>query len=331
MTPESLQHMAKAVSSPETGRKSKTQEELRVILESKFRSMEPAVDKMIEEYEKAKEDGTFEDEDGEEEGSGEKRRETMENEINSILDRAEKIKEKLDSGKPLEDIQETLQATFDYTDAQGAKAHESIELDIDKKIQEFKTFYQKTGIDLPPDFEETIRDIWARNYDEIEKEAKIKGFNEILLIPANIPLPELADKMKMEDGYYFGDNFKNAGGFATATSPNSDKPRIILVHNTQNIIEDTKYGGKATANITNTDAQKHNPLSLQEYIIFQRNYFDKTGNHLDANGATWTSSSSGARLVYSDWYPGVRELDVGANDPGYRDSIIGVRPARCFY
>ena len=39
----------------------------------------------------------------------------------------------------------------------------------------------------------------------------------------------------MESGYYESGNFTSGGGFAGAVSQNVDKPRLILVHKTQNL------------------------------------------------------------------------------------------------
>jgi hypothetical protein len=72
-------------------------------------------------------------------------------------------------------------------------------------------------------------------------------------------------------------------------------------------------------------------LSLEEYEIFQRMYFEKTGKHLDENGWTWlTKSRSGSRVVFSDWYPGGRRLIVYAVDPDYSFGNLGLRLSRSF-
>ncbi|PJE57884.1 MAG: hypothetical protein COU81_03770 [Candidatus Portnoybacteria bacterium CG10_big_fil_rev_8_21_14_0_10_36_7] len=58
----------------------------------------------------------------------------------------------------------------------------------------------------------------------------------MLLIPGDIPLKELKDKMTMEYGYWKGSGFKKGGSFAKAKSKNVDKhPRIILINKTQNL------------------------------------------------------------------------------------------------
>src|SRR3989344_5165232 len=80
MPPESLTHMAKAT--PE--RIPPSQEELRIKLEKRFQSMEPLIEQGMKEYRQALKDHLFEDQDGEEEGSGEKRREEMQNKLDTL-------------------------------------------------------------------------------------------------------------------------------------------------------------------------------------------------------------------------------------------------------
>jgi len=99
-TPESLTHMSH---SPKGEKTPPTQEELREKLSKRFHDMEPLLQEEIDKYKQALKDGTFEDQDGEEVGLGEKRKEAMQKKINSIVDKAEKMKEKLDSSEPLQD------------------------------------------------------------------------------------------------------------------------------------------------------------------------------------------------------------------------------------
>jgi hypothetical protein len=72
-------------------------------------------------------------------------------------------------------------------------------------------------------------------------------------------------------------------------------------------------------------------LSLEDYIVFQKKYFEETGKHLDETKYTWLATKSGARLVYSHWHPDDRKLSVYARDLGYQDDRLGVRPSRCFF
>ena len=99
-SPESLTHMSH---SPKGEKTPPSQEELREKLSKSFYDMEPLIKEEIDKYKQALKDGTFEDKEDEEEGQGEKRKEEMQVRINSIVIKAEKMKERLDSSEPLQD------------------------------------------------------------------------------------------------------------------------------------------------------------------------------------------------------------------------------------
>jgi len=309
----------------------KPQEQLRESLKKRFSTLTKDTQSTLDDYVNSLADGTFDDKEGEEAGAGEKRRETAQSKIRDMMDRAKKMKRILDSKEDLPQTTPQMEATYTHTNPTTRKVErtETITLDIEKKTQEFLDFYKKTNINLPPDFRETVLDIWERNYDEIQKAVEQNGFDDILLLPANIPLTELSDKMKMGNGYYLGDNFKEGGGFAGAISQNVDKPRIILVHRTQNLKDRPELA--KTLNIRGQDVNLNEILTLEDYLIFGKKYFDETTKHLDEIGATWLSTKSGARLVDSDWNPDSDRLSVLANGPGNRYESLGARPSRSFF
>ena len=204
---------------------------------------------------------------------------------------------------------------------------ETININIEEKLQEFMTLYQETNIDIPPNFEDQIREIWQRNQTEIQQAIEDKGFNEIIIAPANINLTELAEKMKVGNDYYLSNNFKNGGGFAGAKSTGTDSPRVILVHKTQNLKDRPEL--EKTLGVKAKDINIEESLSLDDYIIFQKAYFKETGKHLDESGWTWTPRTrSGDRFVDSYWCGG--RLYVNASDAGYSDASLGARPSRYF-
>jgi len=139
----------------------------------------------------------------------------------------------------------------------------------------------------------------------------------------------LAEKMKMQNGYYTGSNFDSGGGFAAAASQNADKPRIVLVHKTQNLKDRPELA--KTLNVKGQDVKLDQTPTLEDYLVFQRKYFEETGKHLDEVGWTWLSTKSGARLVNADWLPDHGELNVSALDLDYQASDLGARPSRSFF
>lgn len=214
----------------------------------------------------------------------------------------------------------------EYTHLDGKK--ETIALDLGAKLQEFVSFYQKTKVDLPSDFEVTICNIWEKNQIKIEKAVKQNGFNEMLIIPGNIPLTELKDKMTMGNGYYAFQRFDDGGGFAGAVSQNADKFRLILVHKTQNLNDRVEF--RETLYIKGKHVKLDQTLTLEDYLIFQRKYFEETGKHLDEDCYTWLATKSGARLVNSRWDPDFHELLIDADDLNFQSTHIYIRPSRCF-
>ncbi|MDP1689028.1 MAG: hypothetical protein Q8L47_02770 [bacterium] len=227
-----------------------------------------------------------------------------------------------------------------YTRPDGTK--ESISLNLDTKLQGFLSFYKKTKVDLTPDFEDSISDIWDRNQKDIEKAVEQNGFDDVLIIPGDISLTELAERMKMEDGYYIGVNLDENGSFAGIISQNVDKPRIILFHHIDTLPEITKQTGiDIHLNITGTEAQKlyltnpKNYLStLEDAIILERKYYEDTKKHLSDwknKSAQWLpGSEAGSRSVCSRWSAAYLKYYVNTYSSESRNVHLGVRPARYF-
>ena len=159
------------------------------------------------------------------------------------------------------------------------------------------------------------------------------------------------------------DNFKSSGSFAKVRNSYSSKYRLVLTHSIQNLEDHPIL--KATRNmnvmsVTGLDQAEVNHRitnnkeltvdckieingkeieikaegeSLEEYLIQQRMYFDKTGGHLDTKNNSYArllKSSSGSRVVDANWNPDARQLDVYAHDPGYADAHLGLRLSRSF-
>ena len=323
---EATTQMAK--SAEKSKKPEKSQAELRAVLEQKLITLKPTLQEGIKEYEEALEYGVFEDDEGEQEGAGVSRKDAMQDRLTALFDRAEKMKTRLDSKETLPQATPEISASYAHSDGKN----ETITLDLEAKLQDFISFYKKTKVDLPPDFENTIRDIWERSQIEIEQAIEQNGFDEMLLIPATPNIGDLSEKMKTENGYY--DNIKSGSTVQTLNgiplaSQNVDKPRLILVHKIQNLKNRPEL--LKTLNTKGQDVKMDQALTLEDYLVFQRKYFEETGKHLDENGWTWLATKSGARLVYSDWYPDSRKLYVAAADLESQNDRLGVRPSRCFF
>ena len=253
---------------------------------------------------------------------------------------------------------------------------QKIEIDLEYSLSEQIDFYQNQ-LNLSID-QVLVREIWQENYQEIKSEIEKYGYDQILIIPENLPdagalntklietMEEtVGNKKQKVTATYRSENFKNGGNFTGMKNPSAPEYRIVLTHSDQNIYdnEDANPFLKATLNknimaltdlnptevaerITNNQAMptnfkteingqiievKSDSLSLAEYEILQRMYFESTGNHLDKKGWTWLlDSRSGARVVSASWYPGVRQLIVHADDPADAVGYLGLRLSRSF-
>ena len=334
--PESIIEMASAKNNPDKKGKSeklqKSKEQARESFEKRFNVLVSSIQSQIKEYKAKLEDGSFEDKEGE--GMGEKRKEEMERSITKGVDRIESMKSTLDSGEDIPNITTQIEVDYVYTnpDTKKVERQETITLDLEKKLEEFTDFYKEMNIDIPLDFENEVRDIWQRNYDEIQKAVEKQGFDDILIIPANIPLTEISQKMKMDKGYYdyikSNSNVQDLNGIPL-TSIDTDKTRIILIHKAQNIENSPEL--KSTQGKKAEELTIDESLSLDDYTIFQRIYFKETGKHLDEKGWTWLlRTKSGSRFVLSDWDPAVGWLYVYAYDPDISNPNLGCRASRYF-
>lgn len=158
---------------------------------------------------------------------------------------------------------------------------------------------------------------------------------------------------------YQSDNFKSGGSFVGLINSESPKYRIILTKGEQNIYKTGDPLLKATlgknimqlTGLDETDVNariqkgdvlpvnfkikikgkdfeiKADGMSLAEYMIFQKAYFEKTGQHLDDNGGwTWLIKSfSGSRIVAAYWSSDDRQMFVSACDPSYAFAALGLR------
>ena len=263
---------------------------------------------------------------------------------------------------------EVLQATWKNPESQVERA---IEIDINKEIESFAKMYQDNlGLSLDRQkITEIWNSQFAEIKAEIEKYGydmvllipdNLPSVQEI-----NTKLIETMDEGANGQvaATYQSGNFQQGGSFAGVKNTAQSGCRIVLTKNEQNIKGTTDPLLKATLNkniisltgltgpeintrmqsgtelpisfTTKVGAQdidvKAEGLSLAEYMILQRSYFDKTQTHLDEDGWTWlTKSGSGSRVVRALWAPGVRQLRVAATDPSDSAVDLGLRLSRSF-
>lgn len=138
----------------------------------------------------------------------------------------------------------SLRAVWQNPETQKEQA---IEIDLEKTLDEQKSFYKdKLGLEID---ESKIRAIWKENFAEIKSEIEKYGYDEILIIPENLPEEEILNKNLIEtmeesasggkkkkvEATYQGSNFKSEGSFAGVKNSYSSEYRIVLTHSAQNL------------------------------------------------------------------------------------------------
>lgn len=229
-----------------------------------------------------------------------------------------------------------------YGEATRATEKEkTIEFNFEKQLQRWTDFYTRHGISTD-NFEDQMTQVWERNEVKITEAIQQEGYDEILLIP---PISSLSDlHANMTEGYnptYLDDNFKKGGSFEGAITENQDKPQIVLVHkeNAENIYNNPNAPTIALETLTKSidwlTTNHREGLSLIQYLIYQRMYYEETTNHLDKDGWTWTPKTKVtvggfSRFVNSDWYPDDGQLFVNAGGSDRANGNLCSRPSRSF-
>ena len=188
-----------------------SQAELRAILEQRLKSLKPSLDEGIKEFKQASKDGLFDDQEGEPEGSGEARKTAMQKKLTSMVDRAKKLKDTLDSKEPLpqaesldpESLKDEFSPFLQQTWKKWSISDENIKnaiiqpIVIDPQTEDYQT--RKADIDASKFGEFTVNpDTQSLDFENIP-EAKI--FIPDLSSLNGKPLSEVAD--------YITANFSN--------------------------------------------------------------------------------------------------------------------------
>ena len=160
-----------------------------------------------------------------------------------------------------------------------------------------------------------------------------------------------------------GPNFEEGGSFAGVRNSYSPGCRIVLIHSIENIEDHPilkKTRNKTVMDVTGLKKKEVDrkiadgedlPVnceieingkkiriqaegqSLEENMVQQVMYFEKTGQHLDNKSnsyARFLKSYSGSRVVAAYWHSDDRQLDVYAYDPSNASDYLGLRLSRSF-
>jgi hypothetical protein len=219
---------------------------------------------------------------------------------------------------------EPLSATYHRPEKDGTTKPEVITLDLESSVSSFTSFYQTHNLDLPPDFKERMEDIWNRNRSAMEQAIAEKGFDTILLVPGGTSLPDV--HKKMTEGY----NATYEGVTISSITEDTTHDRIILLHSSPELTDHPELEKTLNKSAKGFIAQGER-LTLTEYLILQRKFFDETGKHLDETKWTWIpGSKSDALVVLALWLPVGGRLSVSAFDASSSSPYRGCRLSRCF-
>jgi hypothetical protein len=312
-------------------------------MRSSFETLKAKINKEILEYQLKLQDGTYSMTPSQITPEQKKHQDI----ITAILNNLKAVRNGEDISEILTEIDSIITT---YTNPDGSI--DSIELSLEKNLERFTNFYTQHNIDTPPDFNQTITEIWNKNADKIKQAIEEEGFDDVLFIPPydTVDINEKTTNEYAETSQYR--NIKNAGGIQAITDTKPNQPRIVLIHrkNAENLqrpeISQTKDKSiYDLCNATTDQEQQHineliqnkqplpiDGLTLGEYLIADRLHFQETGNHLDnTNSWTWLPASySGSRVVGSYWRPDDSRVGVSANGPGFSCSGLNARSSRTF-
>ncbi|MEK9151574.1 MAG: AAA family ATPase [Patescibacteria group bacterium] len=136
---------------------------------------------------------------------------------------------------------------------------QSIEIDVEKVLAEQKKFYKdRLGLEID---EREVRSIWNKHFAEIQSEIEKYGYDEILIVPADLltlgtlnsvlieTMEEtVSGKKKQVAATFQGSNFATGGSFAGVRNSYPSKYRLVLTHSIQSIEDHPLL--KATRNKT---------------------------------------------------------------------------------
>jgi|GEM_PF-3431676 len=246
-------------------------------------------------------------------------------EYRKLLTRAKKLQRTLEGKHGPEPIT----AAWKHNDESGKEIAEEITLDVETSLDTYTEFYTKHSIELPPDFRERIAELWDAHRAEIVEAIESRGYNDLVLVPGGLTSAKL--HTPMTEGYvetYRSPNFESGGSFS-GVKEDTTKTHLRLLHRAHNLSDHPVL--KETRGKKNDSYGAEGGMTLADYLIYQRQYFEATGKHLDVSSWTWLpGSKSGSQIVGARWGPDGGRLYVGAGDPGGADDGSGCRLSRSF-
>jgi len=238
--------------------------------------------------------------------------------------------------------------------AEGNDKGREIRFDLGERLKYWTKFYQSKKVDwvkLP----EKIK-LKPEKIEEM-KRLMAMGFDHLTIIPANlVGRPEIKDGaiVKQAEHYadlheimtagynktWLSDNYKKEGGIGGAEDRITGL-RIILSKEAQDLEDDELLAqtlGKSVDDLNDPTTgifpkTKTGGFTESGYLILQREYFERTGKHLDEKGYTWLPGSVrpvSGRVANSHWIGGSSQLDFVAYSSDDHYDFLGCRLAGSF-
>ena len=212
--------------------------------------------------------------------------------------------EKAKDIKSLKKYKEILQEILEFLKTKVMKGviegktpeGKKVKFELQEQLESWRDFYKKHNVDwapLPEDISVT-----KEQAKEMRRLIKELGFDKMIIIPENlVNTGEKYEKLNtlMSKGYnetYQEEDFIEQGGF-DGLKNKSEKLKIILTKVVQNLEDDELF--KETLGESVNDLEEEGGifetkgvrgLDLGTYLVWQREYFEKTGQHLDEKKRT---------------------------------------------
>ena len=184
-------------------------------------------------------------------------------------------------------------------------------------------------------------------YEEVEEEEvdeKTKKKVKVKRLQLKKPAEHYKELHElMSEGYadktFYGGNYDDDGGIGASVDKRHGL-RIIMSKKAQELTEDKKLELTRGKSIDDLEAKGGifemlgvGGMTEAEYLIFQREYFQETENHLDVKFYAWLAASSrprSGRVPDGSWNAGSERLNFDSNTTDFRDDHQGCRLAGSF-
>jgi hypothetical protein len=142
----------------------------------------------------------------------------------------------------------------------------------------------------------------------------------------------------MSQGYvttFTGSNYNQDGKFQ-GSQDKTTRLRIILTKDVQNLEDDPLFKGtlgKSIEDLEKDELTRFTGFAESSYLVFQREYYKRTGKHLDEKGVTWLPESGrllSGRVAHASWNPDDGRLHFGSDSRARRNDGLGCRLAGSF-